>query len=80
MLEVRDIIELDNKCRYIVMAKTEIDGNMYYYLLDMEKHQNHKFCMLDSDSMLVEVTNKETMQMLIKRFAKELRKEINKGE
>ena len=80
MLEVRDIIELDNKSRYIVMAKTEMDGNMYYYLLDAEKHMNHKFCMLDSDSMLVEVTNKETMQMLIKKFAKELRKEIKKGE
>ena len=80
MLEVKDIIALDNKGRYIVMAKTEIDGNWYYYLLDMDKHTNHKFCMLDSDSMLVEVTNRETMQMLIKRFATELRKEIKKGE
>ena len=80
MLEVRDIIELSNNGRYIVMAKTEIDSNMYYYLLDVDKHINHKFCMLNSDNMLVEVTNKETMQLLIKRFAKELRKEINKGE
>ncbi len=80
MLEVKDIIALDNNGKYIVMAKTEIDGNWYYYLLDMDKHTNHKFCMLDSDSMLVEVTNRETMQMLIKRFATELRKEIKKGE
>lgn len=81
MIEVRDIITLDDNKKYTVMAKTNIDDNEYYYLMDAKDYTNYKFCSLDKeDYSLVEINDKETLDYLIRLFAKELRKEINSGE
>jgi hypothetical protein len=81
MIDVKDIITLDNNKKYTVMAKTIIDEIEYYYLMDSNDYTNYKFCKLNSDeTSFIEINDKETMNTLIKLFAKELRKELNTGE
>jgi hypothetical protein len=78
MIDIKDVITLDDKNKYIVMAKTLMDDNIYLYLLDAKDYTNYKFCLLDKDSgnKLSEINDKETLKTLVKLFSKELRKNL----
>jgi hypothetical protein len=80
MIDIKDIIKLSDKKEYTVMAKTELDDDIYYYLLDTKDYTNYKFCKLEDEQSLIEITDSETLKKLVHLFAKDLRRELNTGE
>ena len=81
MLNVKDIITLDNEKKYAVMSKANIEEDEYYYLLNPDDYTDYKFCKLDtSDFSMLEIKDAETIKILVKKFAKELRNILNTGE
>jgi len=75
MLDIKDIVKLDDNKKYIIMSKTFLDDNTYYYLLDQKDYTNYKFC-LEKDDSLIEVDDPVLLNNLVKLFAKGLRQEL----
>lgn len=75
MLEVRDIVTLkDNK--YMVISKVDLEGKFYFYIANIEKNEDFKFCYLDDD-YLVEINNQALIQKLIPMFTDQAMAELN---
>lgn len=66
-IDIKDIITLDDKNEYVVVSKVNYENKNYYYLVDMNKHENIMFCYEDNEE-LVELNNKELTTKLIPLF------------
>ena len=68
MIDVKDIITLSDNNKYIVMARTEMDTDTYFYLLDSKDYTNYKFVLLNKETndSLYEVRDQDTLKQLIK--------------
>ena len=75
MIDVRDIITLkDNK--YMVISKVELEGKLYFYIANVEKNEDFKFCYLEDD-YLVEINDSNLVQKLIPMFTDQAMNELN---
>ena len=75
MIDVRDIITLkDNK--YMVISKDELEGKLYFYIANIEKNEDFKFCYLEDD-YLVEINDSNLVQKLIPMFTDQAMNELN---
>lgn len=75
MLEVRDIITLKDS-KYMVISKVDLDNIYYFYIANVEKNDDFKFCYLEND-YLVEINDKELLQKLIPMFTDQAMMELN---
>lgn len=41
---IKDIITLDNDKEYVIASKTNYEGKIYYFLVDVNDNSNIKFC------------------------------------
>ncbi len=75
MLEVRDIVTLKDS-KYMVISKVELDNKFYFYIANVEKNDDFKFCYLEED-YLIEINNKELIKRLIPMFTDQAMMELN---
>ena len=66
-MNLKDVVSLSDRCRYVVVAKTIYEGKTYYYLIDLDKDDNVKFGYQDNDEF-VEVTDPDLLKKLISIF------------
>ena len=67
MINIKDSLILDDDNEYVVVSKVNYENKIYYYLVDMNKHENIMFCYEDSEE-LVELNNKELTTKLMPLF------------
>ena len=72
-MNLRDVVSLSDKCRYVVVAKTAYEGKTYYYLIDFDRDDNVKFGYQDNDEF-VEVTDSDLLKKLISIFGSQASK------
>lgn len=79
MIDIKDKITLSDDNTYGVVSKAKIDNITYYYLVDVNKNENIKFCYEDSNENeieLVEVEDKNLIQKLIQILTENIKNEI----
>ena len=74
--DIRDILTLDDDKEYVVASKTEYEGQIYYYLVDIDDITNMIFCYED-DNELVEFRDKEIFANILPKFLEASRSYIN---
>ena len=77
-INIRDILELSDNNRYIVVSKVFYDGKDYLYLVDVNDNDNLKFCYLDKDE-IVEISDKEINTKLLPLFFDKVKNTISVG-
>ena len=75
MINIADQITLDDKNTYVVVSKVIFENKIYYYLIDIKKNDNIKFCYENGDS-LVELNDKKLVTRLLPLFIAEAQKFI----
>lgn len=75
MIDVRDIITLKDD-KYMVISKVELEGKLYFYIANVEKNEDFKFCYLEDD-YLVEINDSNLVQKLIPMFTDQAMNELN---
>lgn len=76
MIDVRDIITLKDD-KYMVISKVELEGKLYFYIANIEKNEDFKFCYLEDDYYLVEINDSNLVQKLIPMFTDQAMMELN---
>ncbi len=76
MINLRNIITLSDDNEYIVVGKIDYEDTIYYYLVDINKNDNVKFC-YQKDDGLVELNDSNLIKELIPLFSKQAMEEIN---
>ena len=51
-MNLRDIITLNDNNQYIVVGKIDYEAKTYYYLVDINKNENLKYCYQDNDELV----------------------------
>ena len=70
MLDIKDVVELDNKKSYIVVSKmVHTDNKLYYYLVELEG-DDVMFC-YENQGKLVEITDQDLNTELLTLFMEE---------
>ena len=70
MLNQGEILTLDDNKKYSVVFSTEYNQKNYAYLIDQDDYTNTMFCEFDNNNGLVEVTNSDTIEELLKLYMK----------
>lgn len=76
MINLRNIITLSDNNEYIVVGKVDYEDKTYYYLVDINKNENIKYCYQTNEG-LVELNDTDIIQKLIPLFGKQALEEIN---
>ena len=76
MINLRNIITLSDDNEYIVVGKINYENIIYYYLVDINKNENAKFC-FQQENGLVELNDKDLIQKLIPLFGRQALEELN---
>ena len=76
MINIADQITLDDENTYVVVSKVSFENKIYYYLIDMYKNDNIKFCYEDGDN-LTELNDKKLVTKLLPLFIAEAQKFIS---
>ena len=66
-IDVKDILTLNDKNKYVVVSKALYEGKEYLYLIDVNNNAKVMFCYVDNDK-IVESNNKELNTKLIPLF------------
>lgn len=70
-IDIRDLITLDDKNKYVVASKTNYENRTYYLLVNSNDMSDVKFCYEKGiDSALLESNDKEINQKLLPLFLK----------
>ena len=69
MIEIRDVITLDDNNEYVVASIANYENKKYYYLIDINNHQNILFCYEENET-LVESIDKDINTKLLPLFYK----------
>lgn len=72
---IKDVITLDDDNDYVVVSKIKYDNKYYYYLIDMNKRSNIKFCYEDGE-YLVQFSDSKLIEKLLPQFLKVSKTEI----
>ena len=75
-MNLRDIITLNDNNQYIVVGKIDYEAKTYYYLVDINKNENLKYCYQDNDE-LVELNDSNLIKKLIPMFGRQALEELN---
>ncbi len=66
-IDIKDLLTLSDKNKYVVVSKIYYDGKDYLYLIDINNSSNLKFCYIENDSV-IEITDKELNTKLLPLF------------
>ncbi len=66
-IDIKDLLTLSDKNKYVVVSKIYYDGKDYLYLIDINNSANLKFCYIENDS-IIEITDKELNTKLLPLF------------
>ena len=70
-IEIKDIIKLADNQSYVICSKTDYQGSIYFYLIDIENNENIKFVQekqKDNKTVVIEVEDKDLLQNLLPLF------------
>lgn len=77
-IDIKDLITLDGKNKYVVASKTNYENRTYYLLVNSNDMSDVKFCYEKGiGSALLESNDKEINQKLIPLFLKATNKVMN---
>ena len=77
-IDIKDLIILDGKNKYVVASKTNYEKRTYYLLVNSNDMSDVKFCYEKGmDSALLESNDKEINQKLLPLFLKATNKVMN---
>ncbi len=77
-IDIKDLITLDDKNKYVVASKTNYENRTYYLLVNSNDMSDVKFCYEKGiDNVLLESTDKEINQKLLPLFLKATNKVVN---
>lgn len=71
-MEIKDIVTLSDQNEYQVVSKTEYEGIIYYYLVDINEISNIKF-LYENGDRLTEVDDPELVKLLLPKFFYEIK-------
>ena len=75
-INIKDILTLSDNNRYGVVSKTNYQGKIYYYLVDVVNVENMKFW-VEGDNKLTEIEDKNLIKTLIPLLADEIKDEMD---
>jgi len=70
-IDIKDLITLSDNNEYVVCSKTEYQGNIYLYLIDINNNENIKFGLIkynESSVNVIELENQQLIQKLLPLF------------
>lgn len=77
-IDIKDLIALDGKNKYVVASKTNYENKIYYLLVNSNDMSDVKFCYeKGTNNDLLESNDKEINQKLLPLFLKETNKVMN---
>ena len=77
-IDIKDVITLDGKEKYVVSSKTNYKNRIYYLLVNENDMSDVKICYeKGSDNILLESNDKDINQNLLPLFLKASSKAIN---
>ena len=76
MIDIKDVLTLADKNDYVVVSKINYENKIYYYLVDINKNDNLKFCYEDNNE-LVEIEDKEFTTKLLPLFLEASKENLN---
>ena len=80
-IDIKDTIVLSDDNSYIVVGKTALKDNIYYYLIDKDNNGNVKFCVENSKNQsLIELEDEKLIQQLLPLFLKSISSAITKED
>ncbi len=71
-MNIKDLVTLSDDNKYQVISKTNYEGLIYYYLVDMNDITNIKFLYENGDK-LTEVDDSDVINRLLPRFLEEIK-------
>lgn len=75
-IDIKDVITLDGKEKYIVTSKTNYENKIYYLLVNENNISDVKFCYEKGNNVLAESEDKDINQKLLPLFLKASREAI----
>ena len=82
-IEIKDIITLSDTRNYVVCSRTEYQGIIYFYLIDLENNENIKFVrekQTGDKTTVIEVEDKDLLQQLLPLFFENSKHILNEIE
>lgn len=76
MINIADQITLSDQNTYVVVSKVNFENKIYYYLIDMNRNDNIKFCYEDGEE-LTELNDKKLVTRLLPLFIEEANKFVS---
>lgn len=77
-MNIKDIVGLSDGNRYIITSIASFEGSTYIFLVDINKHDNIKFCQIVANgdkARLLEVTDDNLLIKLIPILNQNVQKE-----
>ena len=69
MINIKDIVILSDDNSYVVVSKTNYEDKFYYYLIDINKTENIKFCVENAkNKSLIELEDANLIHRLLPLF------------
>ena len=75
-IDIKDVLTLSDKNKYVVVSKINYENKNYYYLVDVNSNINIKFCYEDGEE-LVELNDKELTTKLLPLFLQVSKEYLN---
>lgn len=75
-IDIKDVLTLSDKNKYVVVSKINYENKNYYYLVDVNSNINIKFCYEDGEE-LVELNDKELTTKLLPLFLQASKEHLN---
>ena len=75
IMNIRDIVTLSDDNEYQVISKTNYEGLVYYYLVDMNDISNIKF-LYENGDRLTETEDSDLIKELLPKFLSEIQELI----
>ena len=75
-IDIKDVLTLSDKNKYVVVSKINYENKNYYYLVDVNSNINIKFCYEDGEE-LVEFDDKELTTKLLPLFLQASKENLN---
>lgn len=71
-MNIKDIVTLSDDNKYQVISKTNYEGLVYYYLVDMNDITNIKF-LYENGNFLTETEDPDLIKELLPRLVREIK-------
>lgn len=71
-MDIKDVLTLSDKRRYVIASKTNYEDKLYLYLVDLDDNKNIKFCYVDNDEVVI-VNDIRLIEKLLPLLLKEIK-------